>query len=469
MSSHLTCIMAAAASGAAAIIGTVEASAADKKKTGDDRPNIILILTDQQTASAMSCAGNPYLSTPAMDALAADGVMLTRAYCPFPLSGPSRASLITGRMPVEIGASDNDVRPSEEAMMSSLGHRVSDAGYESLYAGKWHVTEVDLPDEGTGFERIAPMNDPDLVNNCRARLLAPREKPLFLVASFLDPHEICEYARRGTMPYGQIEQPSVADCPNLPANFMLSTYQPEAVELHRKAVPKFHPTYNYTQDDWRRYLYTYYRLVERVDIQIGRLTALLKEAGLYDNSVIIFFSDHGDGVAAHMWNQKWILTEEVVGVPLIVKAPKGKGLAGVRNDKALSNVGLDVFLTVCDYAGVQLDKDKYRGISLRKTVEKRDAALHAEVFVETILAGLGVRGWAVIGPRYKYVLYGYFENREQLYDLTADKGEMVNLAVDKRYSDMLQEMRRKLYEHAIATSDANLRKFLWPLVGTEGQ
>ncbi|MBR3931763.1 MAG: sulfatase-like hydrolase/transferase, partial [Tidjanibacter sp.] len=103
----------------------------------EQRPNIILIMTDQQTASAMSCAGNTDLRTPAMDALAEDGVRLERAYCPFPLSGPCRASLMTGLMPTEIGATDNGVEPNEEAMSQSIGYLMRDAGYETMYAGKW--------------------------------------------------------------------------------------------------------------------------------------------------------------------------------------------------------------------------------------------------------------------------------------------------------------------------------------------
>ena len=177
--------------GVSALTGSLlpAAAAADN---GDKRPDIILIMTDQQTAAAMSCAGNPDLRTPAMDALAADGVMLSRAYCPYPLSGPCRASLLTGRMPTEIGATDNGVRPSEQAMSRSIGVLMHEAGYETMYAGKWHASEINVPD-GRGFRKICDMDDRTLVDRCRDSLPArDRTKPLFLVASFLDPHEICE-------------------------------------------------------------------------------------------------------------------------------------------------------------------------------------------------------------------------------------------------------------------------------------
>lgn len=452
-----------------ALVGSLTAlaapavQAAPKKQTQQQRPNIIVIMTDQQTAGAMACAGNPYVKTPAMDALAADGVRFTRAYCPYPLSGPCRASLITGRMPSEVGATDNGVRPHAADMQAGIGHRMTAAGYESLYAGKWHIPEVNLPDSGTGFRGIGQMDDPTLADACRKGLAQyDAKKPLFLIASLLNPHEICEYARNETLQYGELAPFATEECPNLPANFMPSTYEPEALALEHAAAPRSHDTYTYTQDDWRRYLYAYYRFVERVDTEVGRLVEVLKQRGLYDDAVILFLSDHGDGVAAHRWNQKWALIEECINVPLIVKAPKGQGLAGVRNDEALSNVGLDLYTTVCDYAGVTLDSTHYRGRSLRPVVEGRQTTLHDGVVVETLLSGVGIRGWSVIEKKYKYVLYQWGRNREQLFDLESDPGEMVNLAVDRRYAPELARLRAQLYDWAVLTEMKPLVRTLAP-------
>lgn len=429
------------------------------------RPDVIVIMTDQQTAGALSCAGNPYVSTPAMDALAADGVRFTRAYCPFPLSGPCRASLITGCMPSEVGATDNAIRPHDEDMQQGIGIRMSEAGYECLYAGKWHVPEVNLPAEGTGFRGIAKMHDPTLADACDDALKTyDGKKPLFLVASLLNPHEICEYGRFETLQYGELEPFSTEECPNLPANFMPSTFEAEAIRLEHDASPRYHDTYTYSQEEWRRYLYAYYRLVERVDREIGRLIGVLRRHGLYDDAVIVLLSDHGDGVAAHGWNQKWALFEEVVNVPLIVKSPKGQGLAGQVNDRALSNIGLDLYATVCDYAGVQLDPRRYRGRSLRPVAEGRQQTLHEEVFIETLLSGAGIRGWSIVEDDYKYVFYQWGRNREQLYDLRNDRGEMVNLAVDRRHAATLARLRRKMYDWAQKTGTAPLIRNLKPLL-----
>lgn len=446
-----------------ALLSSADARAASPKKSASRPADIILIMTDQQTARAMSCAGNPWVATPAMDALAADGVRFTRAYCPYPLSGPCRASLVTGRMPFEVGAFDNADRPRAEDMACGIGRRIASAGYECLYAGKWHVPEVNLPDSGTGFRRIAPMHDPSLADACdRALGEYDGRKPLFLVASLLNPHEICEYGRNETLQYDPLADIPLAACPNLPLNFMPSTYEPEALRLELSASPRYHDTYTYTEDDWRRYLGAYFRLVERVDREVGRIVGVLKRRGLYDDAAIVFCSDHGDGVAAHGWNQKWALHEEVINVPLIVKAPKGHGPTGVCNDEALSNIGLDVYATLCDYAGVRLDTMRYRGRSLRPVAEGRTATLHDEVFVETLLPGVGIRGWCIVQERFKYVLYQWGRNREALYDLQEDPGEMRNLAVDGRYAADLARLRRSMYDWGRRIGDPKLVRNLRP-------
>lgn len=448
-----------------ATVALGSAAIAKPRAEGDEQKSIIFIMTDQQTASAMSCAGNGDLQTPAMDALARDGVRLERAYCPFPLSGPSRASLLTGCTAFEVGAFDNGVRPHDQDMALSLGQRMSQAGYECLYAGKWHIPEVNLPKEGTGFKWVCDMNDLELVESCRKALSErDKDKPLLLVASFLNPHEICEFARDQSLHYGELEPFQTQDCPNLPANFMPSTYEAEAIRLEERLAPRSHDVFNYTEDDWRRYRYAYYRLVERVDEQVGALIELLRSEGLYDDSLIIFTSDHGDGNASHKWNQKWALFEEVINVPLIVKAPAKRAAAGVVNSRALSNIGLDIYATICDYASVELDTERYRGMSLRGIAEGKTEELHPEVFVETLLSSVGTRGWAIVEGRFKYVLYQTYQNREMLYDLEVDSGEMVNLAVDKRYREELNRLRQKMYEWSLKCGDKRLERELKWLV-----
>jgi len=441
-------------------LGIVHAQTAraqtSKEKSG---PNIILIMTDQQTASAMSCAGNPYVNTPGMDMLAQDGIRFSRSYVTYPLSGPSRASLITGRMPVEIGIKDNGGELADEYMQNSLGYAVSRAGYDCLYAGKWHAPElVNIPEEGTGFKKVCSMDDRIVVDSCVPHLKQKREKPLFLVASFLNPHEICEFARGEALHYGKLTVPEVSECPPLPYNAAIPPYYPEAITLHRQWVPKSYPTGHYTDDDWRRYLYAYYRLVERVDKEVYKLINELKKNNLYDNSLILFVSDHGDGVGAHRANQKRVLQEEIIKVPFIVKPPKSK-IKNAVNEDALISINLDIYQTICDYAGVA-ENTQSQGKSLRPVLEGKMKTHHDEVYVETLLDGIDTRGWSVVGKDFKYTLYRYFKNKEQLVDLSNDPYEMQNLAVDKKYDQTLLSMRRKLYDWGVKTNDKMLVRLL---------
>lgn len=424
------------------------------------RPNIILIMTDQQTADAMSNRGNPHVSTPAMDMLANDGVTFTRAYCSFPVSGPSRAGIMTGKMPHELNIFDNDQPLSETDKQKSIGVQMSGAGYECLYAGKWHVPEINIPNDEFGFRNIANMNDMELVDKVRPELKKEREKPLFLVASFLNPHEICEYARSQTLHYGEIEIPKSAKFPALPANHNVVGDFPEALLLHKDFNPKWYPTRNYTENDWRQYLYAYYRLVERVDNVLGDLIRTLKENDLYDNSLIIFTSDHGEGVAAHHWNQKLSLIEEVVNIPFIVKPPKNdKSTSTKINTETLVNIGLDIYPTICDYADVEVPAE-LNGISLKKVVRGETQTTHENIFIETFLAGVDLRAWCVVGKHYKYSFYRYYKQKEQLFDLRTDKGETHNLASDSKYENIRLDMRDKLRNYGMLVNDKMLLKEL---------
>ena len=428
-----------------------------------NQPDIVLIITDQQTASAMSCAGNPLVKTPAMDELAKDGVMFNRAYVSYPLSGPSRASLFTGKTPGELGIRDNNDTLRTKDRQESLGFQLSAAGYRCLYAGKWHIPQVNIPEEGTGFEKICNMHDPTLVEQIIPYLQQKHNKPVFLVASFLNPHEICEYARGESLPYGNLPEPALEDCPNLPPNFPEPAYYPEALSLHKAFVPKSYPTGSYSDDDWRRYLYAYYRLVERVDTEIGKLIAALKANNKYDNSLILFVSDHGDGVAAHRWNQKRSLQEEVIRVPFIAKPPQGKGIKNVKNEKALVNTSLDIFQTVCDYAETP-KMPALQGKSIRPILEGKADSLHSYIYVETLLDGIDTRAWCVMDNNSKYVLYRYYKNREQLFNLAEDSGEMVNLIGDKQQKETLNRLRSALYDWGVKTNDSFLIRQLKPII-----
>jgi arylsulfatase A-like enzyme len=97
------------------------------------------------------------------------------------------------------------------------------------------------------------------------------EQPFFLVASFDNPHNICEYARHQNPPYASFEEPALEDCPGLPANFAVNPYDADALAFERRQNHRLYPTVTFTPDDWRRYRNAYYRLIEAVDKEIGKI------------------------------------------------------------------------------------------------------------------------------------------------------------------------------------------------------
>ncbi len=413
--------------------------------TAQERPNIIYIMTDQQTATAMSCVSNENLHTPNMDKLAQRGVRFENAYCAHPLSGPSRAAMFTGHTSGEVGLDKNGTPMPDSLRTRTLGNLVEQAGYTTAYAGKWHVHTNSLPDKyAFGFENLHGHNDFGLAEACVDFLKRKHNKPFFLIASFDNPHNICEYARKQPLPFATIDEPGLEACPNLPANFNVAPYDADVLAREKSLNYRIYPTNNYTPDDWRRYLNAYYRLVEHVDTEIGKIINEIDRQDLWKNTVIIFTSDHGDGAASHQWNQKTALYEEVVNIPLIVCLPQNKNAGKVLPQ--LVNNGVDLLPSICEWTGAQVPAG-CRGISFRSVVESGDVQKAHQPYLVTetyFFQTGGTRGWLVRTPQYKYVLYETGKNREMLYDMQTDRGEMRNLAVESKYRSTLFQHRKML-------------------------
>ena len=311
-----------------------------------DQPNILVILTDQQTQQAVSAHGNPYLFTPHMDALVHRGVSFENSYCTAPVCSPSRASLFSGRMPHETGVEATNKDLSVKPEIPTLGDVFQQSGYQSFYAGKWHVG----PDYIQGTQMVADRRGFDFLSD-EYPAGVPREcgtdtdptwtdqavdflnrfgqrdpvsdQPFLLCVSLHNPHDICYWVmdhprfRKRDL----VEIPIDAELPPLPSNFRPIPDEPEFVEKCRRgdsAVEQMNCTTDWDETEYRRYLYAYYRLTERVDHQIGRVLTALDENGLTENTLVSMISDHGEGMAAHQWVTKMMLYEEPVTVPFVI-------------------------------------------------------------------------------------------------------------------------------------------------------
>ena len=418
-----------------------------------EKPNMLLIMTDQQTASAMRCAGNPYLATPAMDGLAERGIRFDRAYVTQPLCTPFRSSLQTGRYPHELGVVSNGLKINGEFPM--LGGLMGAAGYECAYIGKWHVG---ASFEAAGYTGEASDFRPDdrKTEAAVSFLGRARREPFFLTVSFMNPHNVCELARGEDLPDGCIGAPpeDLAALPPLPDNCAIPAHEPSAIRAVQRSAPFHYPTLDWGEREWRQYLWGYYRLVEKVDAEIGRVLEALQASPHADSTLVVFTSDHGEGVAMHHWNQKQVLYDQCTRVPLVLAGP---GVRAGCVSSELVSTALDIPRTLLDCAGAT-PPQSMRGVSLGPLAGGKASALDREhVFAETKFARnvepLGLRGRMVHSRGFKYCVYDGGDNREQLFDMEADPGETRNLAVESEHYLTLNQHREVMARWADDTND----------------
>jgi arylsulfatase A-like enzyme len=405
------------------------------------RPNILVILTDQHSGRALGCAGNPYVRTPGIDSIAALGTHFAQAYCAQPLSAPSKVSFFTGLLPHQSDVYRNQRRLPETVQSHSVARLLAEADYECAYAGKWVPPHYQMEDN-FGFKSLCGLDDRRLVARCAEFLKEKRKRPFFLVASFDNPHNICEWSRNQNLPWGNVPEVPLDECPPPPANLDDPPPHCQALRVERALRPATYQWEYYDADQWRRYLHAYYRLVEKVDAEIGKLWAFFEKTPHAENTLTIFSSDHGELMGAHGWNQKQALYEEAVHVPLIVRFPG----SGPRRCSIPVSTGMDVVPTLCDYAGIPPSPDCL-GSSLRPLVEGSSEAFRDFVPAQTMFSGtgsLGTPGRMMRAGRHKYVCYAWGRNREQLFDLVEDPGELNNLAHDARFLGLLDAFRRRL-------------------------
>jgi len=429
------------------------------------RPNILWIMTDQQVADGMSCTDNRDLRTPAMDSLAANGVRFEKAYCTNPICVPSRTSMMTGKMPHETGVSINMDRFNVNGQ--SLGTVITQAGYDTGYIGKWHIPMSTETNEWHGFRMMKEggkrnFNDRHVAEPAVDFIRQKRDQPFFLVASFVNPHDICEWARRATGGFperktklwnGPIsDTPPPDQCPSLPDNFQIPEHEPDIIREYQTWQKGTYPVRNWPDERWRQYRWAINRLIERVDSEIAKILVAVD-----DNTVIIFTSDHGDGNGAHKWNQKTLFYEETARVPFIIS---GNCVAnpGTVDRTHLVATGLDIFPTICDYADMPVPEE-LNGRSLRPLAKALPISWRDQLVSENDLSpaygySSGVEGRMLRTENFKYVVYSTGKLREQLTDMRSDPGEMNNLAIDPGYATILQEHRQRLADEIKKTNDS---------------
>ncbi len=405
------------------------------------KPNVLLIITDQQHIDTIAAGGCPHVYTPALDRLLKSGVSFTNSYSPNPVCSPARSAIFTSRTSSETGVYVNG-RPILSGIPNAGQWFRQETDYETVYAGKWHLPHTyttSIPGFtviNTGIGGFGNMCDTAVSRACEGYLRNRlKSKPFLMVASFMQPHDICEWLRLNTENSQRLRYPELKNVlPELPNNFEFDPNEPETV---RKRRLRDDPAIGgWEKEQWRYYRWSYYRHIEMVDAEIGRVLQALEETGHAKNTLVIFISDHGEGMGHHQMVRKNSLYEEAVAVPLIFSLPEQIQQEHIDRKHLVS--GLDILPTICDYLEIRTPKN-IRGRSVRRILEGKSGRANEFVISEVSSNS----GRMVRTDQYKYVVYKD-DSLEQLFDMRDDPGETRNLAPEAQFASTLKNHRECL-------------------------
>ncbi len=454
-------------------------------------PHVVVIMADQLRHDFIKPEFMPRVSE-----LMAESVQFPRMYCCSPLCVPARAAFFTGRYPNETGCLVNGWEPMDrkhglvEAGTPNLYQAFEKAGYDSWHTGKQHLHTEDEFDKqsdsrthwksleigyedhlkkiakhapgGPAFTGISPELHARHTSAAR-RYSIPRtgnysgglegffdgyimkesldaidnrdpEMPFLLNAMFIAPHPPFDIPSPW---YERFEEVQMAD------NVGVWNSLQSPLNLYHMAGAI---GARYQRDEWQEPWRVYAGLVNLLDHCIGTIIDKLKDTGIYDDSIILFTSDHGEMLGSHCLWQKMVLYEESARTPLSIRFPDGQN-AGVINAQPSSQI--DVFPTLCDLAGIQVP-GTVSGRSLRTEIEGGSTGETRPVFIQSDGNG-SLEKWSrgvVIGHT-KLIIDGFKDEIFfELYDLATDPGEANNLAFEKPEETMdcletLKEQMRK--------------------------
>lgn len=455
------------------------------------KPNIILIISDQHRGDAMHCMGNQYIQTPHLDELAADGTLFMNGYSSTPSSTPARAGLLTGLSPWHHGMLGyGRVGLKYKFEMPQM---LRDTGYFTFGIGKmhwfpqkalhgFHGTLVDesgrvespdfISDYRLWFNMHAPGLNPDSTgigwNDHGAAIYKLSEElhptawtgdmacqmiknhkngngePLFLKISFARPHSPYDPPQRFADMYKgkDVQKPFIGEwCKD----------KDYSKPIDEKDAASDAPYANFGLEYAENSRRHYYANVTFIDEEIGKIIQALKEEGMYENSIICYVSDHGDMLGDHNNWRKTYPYEGSVHIPYIVKWPESYKFR--KGGKNYSPVELrDLLPTFLDVAGAEIP-DGMDGESLLDLMNGNEGKWRKYIDLEHATCYSNDNYWcALTDGKIKYV-WRFSTGEEELFDLTKDPGELVNVVTEKKYRKILSELRNEMINHLSERGD----------------
>ncbi|MCL5744663.1 MAG: sulfatase-like hydrolase/transferase [Acidobacteria bacterium] len=454
------------------------------------KPNLLVIMTDQQRSSALSCAGNSILKTPNLDRLASQGVMYRNAITPCPVCVPARTSILTGKSVQTTGVNTNEFAADTELDCGpSFDNLLAARGYSTEYYGKYHapyrMAKTYLNKVPYAGKRVpgAPSHRQQFIDYLDQHAPARPLKPGELMSKDFDrPYTPARLDARYKDPNAKSGQGEVFGWLHIPKEYSFTAYTvDEAIHsLDRLKGGPFsltcsigppHPPFLNVSPYWGMYpdrdiplpknfrhdmthspyrekaarmapyhipenvqcgLSIYYGMVKEVDDNVGRLLRRLDENGLTDNTLVVFMSDHGEMMGSHGMGSKGVFYEESVHVPLMLRFP-GRIKPGTVVDNPVST--MDLFATVLDYLGV--DAPQREGYSLRGS---------SPDYRVSEWAGENIPNFMVRARDWKLIMAKNPGSRatDALFHLKEDPYEMSNLLGQADYRAQADEMKQRL-------------------------
>ena len=433
-----------------------------------DRPNFLVLLTDDQRADAMGCSGNPNVRTPHIDTLAGSGVRFTNAFVTTSICSPSRAALLTGRYGSTNGVTSLSGAPLNPGV-PTWPRALKAAGYRTAVMGKWHLADTPRSvgfTEAVIFQGNGPYEGRQVMDHGVSRTIEGRTDEYIAgrTVAFL------KSASTGQAPFALFlctQAPHMDDRFRWPAKAETrQTYCAEKMPIPtsweddlngkppylRTARQRSRAVQEYHYDRKaavQRHLCDYYAAITEMDASLGHVFQALQALDLQRNTYVLFTSDNGWLMGEHRMTSKVLAYEESIRVPLIISGPD---IRPGTDSRLVLNI--DIAPTILALAGLKMP-GQVQGRSmvpiLNTTASQPGNDWRTHILYEAMAPELG--SWPMLAlrtARWKYIVT--FEPGtqpaqpvfEELYDLSADPAEMTNLAQAPGYADTLRKMRADL-------------------------
>jgi arylsulfatase A-like enzyme len=442
--------------------------------------NIVIINPDQLRWDYVSPNGHPFIETRHLSRMAKRGTNFSHAYAVCPMCGPSRTSVVTGRYPSEHGVRNyvGRMHPGHPNMFQTLGK----AGYHRALYGKDHITFEDSIgvhyDEGEDIcignmdghpaydhswssgtlDSSSPWNLTGRLTTAGLEYLDRRSKidqPFFLTINYQDPHPYFTAPE----PYASMFSPDQFE---LPENFRR---EPAEGEPARMGLWRVHSRSNEaTEEDFKKAMAMYCGQIRYVDDQVGRVFQRLKELGLLDQTIVLFWSDHGEFIGDYGVTHKMAaFYESMVRIPMILWDPSGRIPCG-ENGQIVESI--DIFATVLDLCGVEQPQGSRAYSLLREDYRPRtDAYAEGGLVIAPVDAAIPDANLVAphsptqFGPgamlrTRKWKLCAHSFDCWELYDMENDQHETRNLYADLRYAEVAKALTERMMARMLCHGQA---------------